>query len=157
MADQERGSQSQRAERLSQRRSMNTADPGGRTLIREDGGVDLAVEVVAAWSSPYFVFGFDEVTLFVDFTKGNANGFSLAAQASHEGDGVSGNWFDVHEDAGAGVLVRKVWSLSPAGSIRVAFTIRVSHPYVRFKLWGDGADLTNSRASVHATRHMLSS
>lgn len=149
---------SQRDIRFPQQRQVNTPDPGGRTILREDDGADLpATEGAADWSAPYFIRGYDEVTLLAKFTAGNADGFRVAAQVSYQDNSADAEWYDVHEDTGAGILARIVAALDPGADINVAWRMRVAAPWIRFKLWGSGADMIGSRAELAATRHMLAS
>lgn len=145
--------QTQRKLRIHQRRSLNTLDPGNRTNLRD--AAILATEGAEPWSEPYFVQGYDEVTFLVEMTKGSADGFRIAAQYSFSQSTDATQWYDLYEDAGAGLLARKVWALDPAGNVLVAFTVRVSAPWVRFKMWGTGSSLVGSSGTLYTTRHML--
>jgi len=142
----------QRALRFSDRRALNTLDPAYRTSQRETG--ILVTEGAAVWTDPYFVAGYDEITFMVEFRAGNADGFRLAAQYAWRKEAPTAEWLDCYEDAGGGVLARKVWAYDGA-TVNLAFTERIAAPWVRFKLWGQGADLTGSDGVLYTMRHML--
>lgn len=146
--------QSPRSLRVGERRRNNHLDPGGWTTLLDLTG-PLVVEASADWSQAYFVSGYDDVSLFADFTKGSADGFRVAMQVARSQSSVDANWFDYYfDEAGDGLLVRKVYAHDPAGDVRVVWSFPVAFPQMRFKLWGTGASLASSAAKLHAARHM---
>ena len=143
------------AQNFSAQRRVNTVDRQGRVEILDLSGADLTTEALADWSGHHPVLAYDEVTLEVAFTRGNATGFRIGVQAGPRPNAAAAEWFDLYDDSGGGVLTRRVYALDPAADAQVAVTFRVAYPYMRVKLWGVGADLTGSRALVWAVRHML--
>lgn len=121
-----------------------------------DSDGDTTDEAGAVWGPPILVDGFERIALHLRFVYGGSDvsAVHVAMQASHAGG--DDQWYDVCADeAGDGVLVRKVFDLAVTSDAQVAWTDqrRVSR-LMRFKVWTTGTDRTGSVAELRAVRVM---
>lgn len=140
-----------------QERATNYLDEDFRVTVNDDHSeADMVAEGSAEYGDPLRVSGYDSLTLFLEHTAGTTTtAVHVAAQVLHEDDSVDAKWYDLYEDeASDGVLVRKVWDLTTAVDARVGWSIPTVGRYMRFKVWCDGGDRSDSRATLYATRQM---
>ena len=123
-------------------------------LILFDSNGDTTDEAGADWGPEVYVDGFERFHLFADFTHGgDITAIHVGMQTSqHKGS----DWYDVHSDeAGDGVLVRKVFDLTTAVDAKPAWSdLRRVGRYMRFKAWTDGSDRSGSALILRGARVM---
>ncbi len=139
-----------------QERATNYVDLDFRVVVHDDyDGVDTVDEATATWGDPIRVSGYDSLAMFVAHVAGTTTtAVHVAAQVLYA-DLSDAEWFDLYEDeANDGVLVRKVWDLTTAVDLRFAWSLPTVGRYMRFKVWTDGADRSDSRAVIEASRRM---
>lgn len=127
------------------------------TVVQDDANAaDMVDEATADWGSALRVSGYDRITLLLDHIAGTTtSAVHVAMQVSYSEKAPDAEWFDYYADeASDGVLVRKVWDLTTAVDAKVAFEVPTEGVAVRFKVWADGADRSDSRATLYARRIM---
>lgn len=117
-----------------------------------------ATEVAAEFGDQFGSLGYERVTFLCSVVKGAATTLHLLVQASNLQDQEQADdWYDLWADeAGTGVLARKVYDVALAADAQVAFVVPTVGRYMRVKVWMDGADAA-SRVTVKAIRHADSS
>jgi hypothetical protein len=152
--------QSPKSLRWSARRALNHVDPDGASIANDlYASTDIPdTEAGAAFDAALLVHGYDEITLQLDHTAGTTTtAVHVVTQVSYQPAEGSDQWFDLYDDElGDGVLVRKIWDVTTAVDANVAWTIKTHGVRMRFKVWVDGADNSDSRARLLATRIMRS-
>ena len=149
--------------RVSQRREHNQLeDPRtDRLVVLHDAfsAADLPGTEPAEWGAPVGVAGFERLHLFLDYEHGGSNHttVSVVAQASPISNPESELWFDIFEDNDGDLTVtREVWATATGGVDfkRMWSEMRRRGYFMRFKVFGNGATPTDSRALLTAIRVM---
>ncbi len=125
----------------------------GASLVQEDyAETDTVAEGSADYGPALRVSGFERLTLFVTHTAGTTTtAVHIGVQTSSNGN----DWHDLYADeAGTGVLVRKVFDLTTAADLAAAFNMPTSGRFMRFKVWTSGSNRSGSRVTLHARRIM---
>lgn len=150
--------QAARTRSFHEQRPLNRCDEGTpQTLHDQFAASDVALtEADSDWGAEVRVLGYDLVALDLDFVVGAVAGFKVAAQYA---DALGGPWTHLGHAADSGAVGRQVWTvagtvITPATSGRLGWSAPSVGTVMRFKVWGEGADNTDARATLRATRFM---
>jgi hypothetical protein len=136
------------------------ADEYRVVLHSEAAEADTKAEGAAAWGPAILVDGYERLHAYLAFVHdGDISAVHVAMQcATWDDKGTTDpQWYDLYEDeAGTGVVVRKVYDFTATADIKVAWKIPRVARFMRFKVWTTGTDRADSRAILRASRVMES-
>ena len=145
--------QTGKARRFSEVRATNLTDPKPDNAAAAHAADPTAsTEAGAVFGAGLRVLGYERLTLLLDWEQGAATAFHVLPQVASLD--AEAEYADLYTDeAGDGVLVRKVFDLTVAADGQIAFAITTAGVQMRFKVWADAAD-GDTNHTLKVVRHM---